>query len=107
MRGMRYVLPILLLAAAASVHAQTIPARLQVSAQVVISCRLDVSVPRVGSGGRASGAANVGVSCTKGASAVAAQCTAPCAPLPGGDLRREYQVAESRMDGSTVATLLF
>ena len=81
---------LLLLAAAPAQAQQTVRAKLQVSAQVVISCRLDASVPRVGTAERRTGCDNA--------------CGSPRAE---STVRNEQHVAETRADGTTVATVLF
>ena len=98
----------LLLLVAAPAQAETVKAKLQVSAQVVISCRLDASVPRVGTAERRSGGASFNVQCTRGATAAATGCENACGSLrTENTARNEQHVAEPRDDGTTVATLLF
>ena len=104
---MRIALYALLLLAAGHAHADAARARLQVSAQVVVSCRLDASVPRAGTPQRSTGAASINVTCTRGALAAAVQCTADCPPPRNDSVRTEYHLAESRGDGPAIATLLF
>lgn len=93
---------------AAAAQAQTVNAKLQVSAQVVISCRLDANVPRVGTAERRSGGASFNVQCTRGAGATATGCENACgSPRAQNTARNEQHVAEPRDDGTTVATVLF
>jgi hypothetical protein len=106
---MRTSLLVLALAfAAAAAHAETAAAgKLQVSARVVVTCRLDVSVPRTAAM-QGGGTGSFAVTCTRGAAAAALSCTGPCMPPPQEDkARTEIQVAESRGEGPAVATLLF
>jgi hypothetical protein len=95
------------LAAPTPASAEAVSAKLRVSAQVVVSCRLDASVPRVGTPDRARGTASFSVSCTRGASAHATACEEACAPAKQDGIRTEYRVADTRGDGTTVATILF
>ena len=90
-------------------RADDVTAKLHLSAQLVVSCRLQASVPRVGTQERASGGASLAVTCTKGAVASAHACRRSCevAPLPAEFAPTESRVAGARGDGSTVATLLF
>jgi len=97
-----------LLLVAAPAQAETVRGKLQVSAQVVISCRLDANVPRVGTAERRSGGASFSVQCTRGATAAVARCEDACGPVRDeGMARNEKTVAEPRDDGTTVATVLF
>lgn len=95
------------LAAPTPASAEAVKAKLRVSAQVVASCRLDASVPRMGTPDRARGTASFSVSCTRGASAHATACEEVCAPAKQEGIRTEYRVADTRGDGTTVATILF
>lgn len=107
---MRIALLVLVsLLAAAHAQAQGTQSKLQVSAQVVVSCKLDASVPRADAANRGSGAASFSVACTRGAKTSVVECTANCpAPAPRDDkLRTESQVTESAGGGPTIATLLF
>ena len=98
----------LVLLVAAPAQAERVSAKLHVSAEVVVSCRLDANVPRVGTAERASGGASFSVKCTRGALAAAAACEQPCAALRSAEAARsEQEVAEPRSDGTTVATVLF
>ena len=106
MRFASLLLVPLLLAAAGAVQADPARARLQVSAQVVVSCRLDASVPRAATP-RTSGAASFSVACTRGANATAMECASGCIAAHTAKARAEYQLAEPRGEGATIATLLF
>jgi hypothetical protein len=98
----------MLLLVMAPAQAEVVTTKLQVSAQVVVSCRLDASVPPVGSAQRVNGGASFSVKCTRGAAAAAATCENACASLrPADTARNERHIAEPRGDGTTVATLLF
>jgi hypothetical protein len=97
----------LLAAAPAHGEGRTV-ARMQVSAQVVMSCRFEASVPRIGAPDRASGTASFSVACTQAGTANAAPCTQDCASIPSDARRRtEYRAVENRDDGTLVATVLF
>jgi hypothetical protein len=103
---------ILLLAGAnanANPHAQVVTGKLHVSVEVVVSCRLEVNIPRAGTPNRAQGPAGFSATCTRGAVALASACAAECVREPGtADPRRtEWRVSDARADGTTVATLLF
>src|SRR5690349_18974024 len=106
MGAMRFALLLALAFAAIAAHAEPSVGKLHVSAQVVISCRLEASVPRVGTAQRAGGAAAIGVTCTRGAMAAAVSCPATCEPVKA-ERTLPFQVAESRGEGPAVAILLF
>lgn len=96
------------LLAAPTARADVIRGKLQVSAEVTVTCRLEASVPRMGTPNRNAGTASFSVTCTRGASAIAASCAAECPPAASADKRRmEYRIGERRDDGATVATVLF
>ena len=101
------LLSVFLSEAPVDARAERLITKLQVSAQVVVSCRLDASVPRVGSPQRGSGSASFSVTCTQGAFAAAAPCDAGCARGASDGSRTEYRVTETRGDGTTVATVFF
>jgi hypothetical protein len=96
-----------LLAPATPAQAEPATAKLRVSAEVVVSCRLAASVPRVGAPQRATAGASFSVRCTRGGSATTADCPATCAPVRTAAARSEYRLAEPTSDGVTVATVLF
>ncbi len=87
-------------------RAETVQENLRVSAEIVVTCTLDASVPRVGTPERRRGAARFSVSCMQGAVAIAAACPAPCAAKKPDIQRTEYRFG-SRGDGATIATVLF
>jgi hypothetical protein len=95
------------LAAAAPASAEAVHAKLQVSAQVVVSCRLDASVPRIGTPDRVRGTASFSVTCTRGAAAHATACPEACAPAEPDTIGTERRVADAGGDGTTVATIFF
>ena len=101
------LLSVVLSEAPVDARAERVMAKLHVSAEVVVTCRLEASVPRVGTPGRTSGSASFSVTCTQGAAAVAAACDGSCSPGAVEGARREYRVTELRGDGTTVATVFF
>jgi hypothetical protein len=105
--GALLLLAIALLAAAPA-RADRVSAKLQVSAQVIITCRLDGSVARVGTPERATSVASFKATCSKGAKALVTSCDPACAAAPRLErARSEYEVAEANGEGTTVATVLF
>ena len=101
------LLSVFLSEAPVDARAERLITNLQVSAQVVVTCRLDARVPRVGSPERGSGSASFSVTCTQAAAAVASACDASCSRGPSDGRRTEYGVTETRGDGTTVATVFF
>lgn len=98
----------MLLLLATPAQAESVSAMLSVTAEAVIVCRLEASVPGVGTAQRKSGSASFSAKCSRGASASAAACPAACdVPRTADGVRSERQVAEPAGDGTTVATLLF
>ena len=98
----------MVLLVAAPAQAERTDGKLRVSTQVVVSCRLDTSVPPVGSARRATGGASFSVKCTRGANAAARTCEGACAGLRTADTARsEQRLGEPQGDGTTVATVLF
>ena len=104
----------ILLLVMAPAQAERVTAKLQVSAQVVVSCRLDAKVscrldakvPPVGTEARRSGGASFSVQCTRGATA--ALCAEACGSLHAENTaRNEQHVGVPQADGTTVATVLF
>lgn len=89
-----------------AVRAETVHENVRVSAEIVVSCTLDVRVPRVGTPERRGGAARFSVSCMQGAIAMAAACPAPCPQKKPAEQRADYRTG-SRGDGATIATVLF
>ena len=97
----------MLLLAAAPAQAERVMGKLQVSAEVVVSCQLDAKVPRVGTAERVGGGASFSVKCTRGALAGAAACEEPCAAPRTAETARSERVEQPQGDGTTVATVLF
>lgn len=98
----------MLLLLAAPAQAQSAGARLSVTAETVIVCQLEASVPKVGTSQRKSGGASLSAKCSRGASASAAACPTACdVPRAADGARSEQRVAKPAADGTTVATLLF
>jgi hypothetical protein len=105
-------LVILILAASimtASAAAQEKAARsLQATAQIVVSCRFDLSMARIGEAADAPNATASLITCRPGALAKAGYCAEPCAAGRSRQFAMSaHAVVKKRADGVTVKTILF